>query len=147
MTTGELAEHLQGAILNSAEKSAELVENVMLGAMAVDPGPQYFGRKANKAVVVRGERNDMQLAVLETSTKCLILSGNVAPHRAVLYGAEVKGIPVILTKGDTIATVTGIEDALGKSKFNQEKKLPRLIEIMEQHFNLQALYKGLGLAS
>lgn len=144
LTVGELAEHVQGEILNCAEKSAELVDNFMLGAMCVDPGPQYFGRKTNKAVVVRGERPDMQLAALETSTKCLILSGNTAPIPDVVYRAEDKGIPIILVKGDTMATVTSIEDALSKTRFNQEKKLPKLAEIMEQYFDFQALYRGLG---
>ncbi|HEX74118.1 MAG TPA: phosphotransacetylase family protein [Dehalococcoidia bacterium] len=146
LTVGELAEYIQGEILNSTEKSIEIVENLMLGAMCVDPGPQYFSRKANKAVVVRGERPDMQLAALETSIRCLVLSGDAAPIPAVLYRAEDKSIPIILTRGDTIATVTSIEDALGKTRFNQEKKLPKLTEIMEQHFNFQALYQGLGLA-
>jgi len=147
LTIGELAEHIQGETLNCAEKSAELIENFMLGAMCVDPGPEYFGRKTNKAVVVRGERPDMQLAALDTSTKCLVLSGNVAPIPAVLYSAEEKGIPIILTKSNVIATVMNIEEALGKARFNQEKKLSKLIEIVEQHLNFQAVYKGLGLTA
>ena len=146
LTVGELAEHIGGEILNCAEKSSELVEDFMLGAMTVDSGLDYFGRKANKAVVVRGERPDMQLAALETSTKCLVVSG-VPPIHTVLRRAEDKGIPIILTKGDTISTVNSIELALGKTRFNQEKKLPRLGEIMEQQFNFQAVYKGLGLTS
>jgi len=147
LTIGELAEHIQGEILNSAEESVELVENFMLGAMCVDPGPEYFGRKTNKAVVVRSERPDMQLAALETSTRCLILSGNTAPIPTVLYRAEDERIPIILAKADTIATVATIEQALGKTRFNQEKKLPRLTEIMEQHFDFKAVYRGLGLAA
>ncbi len=145
LTIGELAEHIQGEILNCAEEAVGLVENLMLGAMCLDSGPEYFGRKTNKAVVVRGERPDMQLAALETSMRCLVLSGNTAsPITTVLHKAESKGIPIILAKGDTIATVTGIEDALGKTRFSQERKLPRLAEIMEQHFNFQAVAKGLG---
>jgi len=146
LTIGELAEHVQGEILNSTEKSAELAENFMLGAMVVDPGPEYFGRKANKVVIVRGERPDMQLAALETSTRCLVLSGNTSPIPDVLHRAEAKKIPIILAEGDTTALVTRIEDALDKTRFHQEKKLPKLIGIMEQHFNFQAVYKGLGLA-
>ena len=146
LTIGELAEHIQGEILNCAEKSVELAENFMLGAMVVDPGPEYFARKTNKVVVVRGERPDMQLAALETSTRCLVLSGNKAPIPAVLARAEDKKIPIILARGDTTAIVMSIEDALGKARFHQEKKLPKLTEIMEEHFNFQAVYKGLGLA-
>ncbi len=146
LTIGELAEHIEGEILNSTEKSAELAENFMLGAMVVDPGPEYFGRKANKVVIVRGERPDMQLAALETSTRCLVLSGNTSPIPDVLHRAEDKKIPIILAKGDTTALVTSIEDALGKTRFHQEKKLPKLTEIMEQHFNFQAVYRELGLS-
>jgi len=145
LTVGELAEHIGGEILNCAEKSSELVEDFMLGAMTVDSGLDYFGRKANKAVVVRGERPDMQLAALETSTRCLVVNG-VPPIHTVLRRAEDRGIPIILTKGDTVSAVNSIELALGKTRFNQEKKLSRLGEIMEQQFNFQALYRGLGLA-
>ncbi len=147
LTIGELAEHIQGEILNNHEKSAGLVENFMLGAMCIDPGPVYFGRKANKVAVLRGERADMQLAALETSTRCLVLSGDTAPNPSVLYRAEDKKIPVILTKDDVNGIVTSIEDALAKTRFNQENKLPKLTEIMEQNFDFEAMYKGLGLAN
>jgi len=146
LSVSELAECLQGEILNCAEKSEELVENLMLGAVTIDPGPEYFGRKANKAVVVRGERPDMQMAALETSTRCLILSGNIAPMPAVQYRAEDKSVPIIVVKSDTATTVMAIEDALNKTRFNQEKKLPKLAEIMEKHFSFQTVYHGLDLA-
>ena len=145
LTIGELAEHIQGEVLNNHEKSAELVENFMLGALCVDPGPVYFGRKANKVAVLRSERSDMQLAALETSTRCLVLSGDTAPNPSVLYRAEDKEVPVILTKDDLNNIVTNIEEALAKTRFNQENKLAKLIEIMEQNFDFEAMYKGLGL--
>ena len=146
LSVGELAEHVQGEILSSTDKSAELVENLMLGAMVVDAGPAYFGRKANKAVVIRSERPDMQLAALETSTRCLVLTGNTAPKPPVLYRAEEKNVPIILARNDVATVATNIEDALGKTRFNQENKLPKLIEIMQQYFDFQTVYRGLGLA-
>ena len=66
ITIGEVAAAIQGEILNNAEKSPELVENIMLGAMSVDSGLEYFGRKGNKAVIVKNDRPDLQLAALET---------------------------------------------------------------------------------
>ncbi|MFC1918553.1 DRTGG domain-containing protein [Chloroflexota bacterium] len=147
LTIGELAAHIQGEILCGAEKSADLVENVMLGAMCVDPGPDYFGRKANKAVIVRGERPDMQMAALETSTRCLVLTGGIEPKPVVLFQAGEKNIPVILAQDDTTTVVKNIEDALSEISFSQDNKLPKLSEIMERNFDFQAVYKGLGLAS
>ena len=146
-TIGELAEHIQGEILSGAEKSADLVENFMLGAMCVDPGPEYFSRKANKGVVVRSERPDMQMAALETTTRCLVLTGSTAPNPVVLARAAEKNVPVITARDDVTTIVTNIEDTLGKTRFNQKNKLPKLTEIMEQHFDFQTVYKGLGLTS
>jgi len=147
ITIGELAECIQGEVLNSAEQSGELVENLMLGALTVDPGPEYFGRKSSKAVMVRSNRPDMQLAALETATRCLVLCGDTPPIESVRYGAEAKKIPIILTKTDITAAVNNIELALDKSRFNHEKKLPKLIEFTEQYLSFQAVYRGLGLAN
>jgi len=146
LTIAELAELIEGKIVNDAGKSAELVENYMLGALGVDSGLDYFGRKVNKAVVVRGERPDMQLAALETSTRCLVISGDGSPIYDVRHSAEDKAIPIIVTDEDTAFVMDSVEQALGTTKFNQEKKMPRLAEIMEQQLDFQALYKGLGLA-
>jgi len=146
LTIGELAEHLHGEILNSAEQSAELVENYMLGAMIVDSGLEYFGRKTNKAAVLKGDRPDMQLAALETPTSCLVLSGETAITDDVSYRAENRKVPVIATKEEVPAIIASIEDAVGEARFHQEKKLPRLTEIMEQHCDFTAIYQGLGLA-
>jgi len=139
LTVGEIAQRVDGQILNDAAKSDEVVESFMLGAMVLEPGPEYFGRMANKAAVLRSGRPDMQLAALETSTRCLVLSGGQEPTYPVITSAKDKGIPIILTRGDTDSIVNTLELALGKPRFNQEKKLPRLLEIMEKHFNFEAL--------
>ncbi|MBM4433150.1 MAG: phosphotransacetylase family protein [Chloroflexi bacterium] len=146
LTVGELAEQLKGKIINSSEKSNDVVENIMLGSMYVDSGLEYFGRKNNKAVIVKGERPDMQMAALETSTNCLVLTDNKKPIPAVLHKAEEKKVSLIQVKENLTATVTAVEGAPGKSRFNGEAKLSRLTEIMTQHFNFAAVYQGLGLA-
>ena len=96
--------------------------------------------------MVRSDRPDIQLASLETSTKCLVLSGGMTPAYGVLQKAQNKGIPLILAQSDTSDVVTIIEDALGRTRFKQERKLSKLAEIMGQHLDFQAVYRGLGLA-
>ena len=140
VTVGELADSIKGEVLNNAEKVAEVVESFMLGAMVVDSGLDYFGRKNNKAAVVRGDRPDMQLAALETSTRCLVLSGSKEPPvSSVLQKAENRGIPVISTESAIDDIIAGIEDILGKTRLNQEKKLPKLAEIIKQNLDVQAI--------
>jgi BioD-like phosphotransacetylase family protein len=140
VTVGELAESIQGKMLNNAEKAAELVENFMLGALVVDAGPDYFGRKSQKAAVVRGDRPDMQMAALETSTRCLVLSGSKEPPiHNVLEKAESRGIPIVTTENTIDDIVKTIENALSQSRINQEKKLPKLAELTKQHLDLKSV--------
>ena len=137
ITVGELAQGICGNILNNSEKKDELVENYMLGAMVVDSGLDYFGRKINKAAVIRLDRPDMQLAALETPTRCLILSGGSAtPPYTVLQKAEIKEIPVIATDCSTGDVIDIVEESLVKARCNQAKKIPTLVEMIKQNLDL-----------
>ena len=141
----DLAQVLNGEILTAPEKTDEIVENVMVGAMTVDSGVMYFNRKGNKAVVVRGERADMQLAALETPTRCLIVTDNVKPLPFVIVRAQEKHVPVIMVKQDTSAAIDGIEEALTKASFWSGRKLEMFGEVLDNYFDFQALYSELGL--
>lgn len=142
ITVGELAESVQGKILNNAEKSGELVENFMLGAMVVDSGLDYFGRKSNKAAIVRQDRPDMQLAALETSTKCLVLTGSTdksGPVYNVLQKAEARGIPIVTTGVEAKDIIASLESTLLSTRLNQEKKLSRLAEMVKQNLDIKTV--------
>ncbi len=146
ITTGQLARYVRGDILNNMEKSAELVENLMVGAMVVDSGPSYFGRKINKAALIRSERPDMQMAALETPTRCLVLAGSTSPKPVVRERAAEKNVPIIQTGDDINTVINNIEEALVNNRFNQENKIPKLVESIEQNFDFQKINRGLGIA-
>lgn len=135
ITVAELAEVLGGKILNNPEKSGELIEHFMLGAMTFDSGLDYFSLRDNKAVILREERPDMQMAALQTSTRCMVLSGGGQPIPVVAQQAALKKIPLISASGDVPFLVTVLEKALSQVKFNQEKKLPRLVELLKQNLD------------
>ncbi|MFQ5827279.1 MAG: DRTGG domain-containing protein [Dehalococcoidia bacterium] len=148
MTVGELAQYLGGQILNGDGGLDELVENLMVGALCLDPAPLYLNRRANKAVITRSGRSDVQLAALETPTRCLVLTGDTdQPNLQVMIQAEEKGVPIIQVEPDTLDILTSLEGALSQVRFRQEKKMGRLQELMHEHFDFEALSRGLGLAS
>ncbi|MDD4859444.1 MAG: DRTGG domain-containing protein [Dehalococcoidales bacterium] len=139
-TVGELAQTIAGKVLNNEEKANDLVENLMLGALVVDSGPEYFARKDKKAAVIRGDRPDMQLAVLETATKCLVLSNSSqSPIPNVMIKANRKSVPIILSEKSTDAVITAIEDMLANARFNREGKIDRLAAIIQQHLDFKII--------
>jgi BioD-like phosphotransacetylase family protein len=145
ISVGQLAEGLGAEMVCCPETSEELVEYLMVGAMNVDSALTYFRRKPNKAVITGGDRSDIQLAALETSTKCLILTGNLPPSPLILGRAEEVGVPVILTKQDTLTAVEIIEQFFGKTRLHQEKKVQRFQEMLGERFDFNALYADLKL--
>jgi len=145
ISVSELTEALNAEILCCPEHADELVEYLMVGAMSVDSALTYFRRKPNKAVITGGDRPDIQLAALETSTKCLILTGNLRPSPIILGRAEEVGVPMILAKQDTLTVVEVIERYFGKTRFHQEKKVQRFQEMLDERFDFEALYQALKL--
>ena len=144
-TVGELADGLGAEILVRADLRDELVENLMVGAMGVDQALRYFRRRANKAVITGGDRSDIQSAALETSTKCLILTGNLEPAGVILARAEEAGVAVMLAPQDTLTAIEIAESYFGRSRFQQRAKIDAFRQLMDQRFDLARLYEALGL--
>jgi uncharacterized protein len=144
VSVAEIAVALGAEIISSKEKSGDLVENVMLGAMTPDSAREYYNRKRNKAVVTRSERPDMQLAALDTSTRCLIVTKQ-KPSMPVMVKAEDKKVPVIVVNKDIAEVVAAIEQAFAKSRFQHMQKLTVLAAILDSRFDFKALNSALAL--
>lgn len=145
-TIGELADGLNAEILVHAGMRDELVESLMVGAMGVDQALRYFRRRPNKAVITGGDRSDIQSAALETSTKCLILTGNLHPSVAVLSRAEELGVAVLLAPQDTLSAIEIAESYFGRSRFQQQAKIETFQDMMDERFDFERLYQVLGIA-
>ncbi len=104
-----------------------------------------FRRQQNKVVITGGDRTDIQLAALETSTAALVLTGNLKPSPLILDQAEKLGVPVLLVETSTMETVEKIEQSIGKTRLGQTEKLETFQHLMEENIKLDAIYDVLGL--
>ncbi|HID96537.1 MAG TPA: phosphotransacetylase family protein [Candidatus Latescibacteria bacterium] len=144
VSVGELADYLGGQVLCCEDRLDELCERFMIGAMNVESALRYFRKAANKAVITGGDRPDIQLAALETPTKCVILSGNLYPTAVILAKAQEVGVPMILVSEDTLSIVQRIESLLGKPKIKGEKKIQRGRELFMKNVDFERLCRVLG---
>ncbi len=145
VTIEELVNTLKGKILCCENKKSEIIETFMVGAMGQEKALRFFRRKRDKAVITGGDRADIQLAALETPTKCLILTGNFYPSPFVLSRAEELGVPVILVPDDTFTVVDKTEHLLGRVRVHEPEKVSRLLKLLKKHVNLDALFEVLGV--
>lgn len=147
VSVSDLVSKLGGRVISGQEHMDELVENVMVGAMSVENALNYFRRKPNKVVITGGDRPDIQLAALETSTKCLVLTGNLNPSPLILGRAEELGVPVVLVQQDTLTAAGLVEQAFTEVQFHEEKKLKRFERMLDAHLDYDGLREDLGLSS
>jgi BioD-like phosphotransacetylase family protein len=96
LTVGEVIDVLEAQVLTGDRLRDHLIEHMSVGAMSVESALPRFRRLMNKAVITGGDRTDLQMAALETSTTCLVLTGNLQPNSAVITRAEELGVAVLL---------------------------------------------------
>ena len=134
---------LNGDIICSKEKADKLIEHLSIGAMDVDSAMRYFRKTPNKAVITGAHRTDIQLAALETSTRCLILTGGQMPNNIIIGKAEMAGVPIMVVKDDTLTTVEKLERAIAMLHVSGSGKIEKAREMFEERFDYNLFIKKL----
>lgn len=108
-TVAEFHDVLHGEVLAAPDHMNRLVEEVLVGTMTIESALGYLRRAPNKALITGGDRSDMALTALETSTSVIVFTGGLYPDVRVLSRAEEKGVPVILVHEDTYTTIENLQ--------------------------------------
>lgn len=147
LSVEELRDVLHAEVLTKESNMAAMVETLTVGAMTADAALHRFREQTNKAVITGGDRTDIQLAALETSTTCLILTGNLKPSPLIVKQAESFGVPILLVRENTMETVEAIENIFGKTRLGQPDKLAEFEALVEENVDFVRLYRNLGIKS
>ncbi len=145
VTVKQLVQQLDAEILCRPDRLDLMVESLSIGAMNVNSALEYFRRGNNMAVVTGGDRADIQLAALETSTQCLILTGHLAPQTFILSRAEDLEIPILSVDLDTLTTVEIIDRAFGQVRLKEPIKINCARELFGNHCDINRLISLLGI--
>jgi len=141
----ELVEALDGRVLCAGDKLDALAEDFSIGAMNASAALRIFQRIPNKAVITGGDRADIQLAALQTSTRCLVLTGDLYPNERILTQAEDLGVPVILVAKDTGTTAEICERLHGHLSLHSERKISRARKLVDECIDWDVLHERLGI--
>jgi uncharacterized protein len=142
----ELVRQLDAEVLCRPDRLDLMVEELTIGAMNVNSALKYFRKANNMAVITGGDRTDIQLAALETSTQCLILTGHIPPSPAIKSKAEDLEIPILSVDLDTLTTVEIVDQAFGQVRLQETVKVECIRQMIAQHFDIDRLLGHLGLA-
>jgi len=145
VTIREIVEALGATVLTAEDRLDDTVEAFMVGAMGQDKALRFFRRKANKAVITGGDRADVQLAALETSTRCIVLTGSMPPDPLVASRAEDLGVPMLMVDSDTLTAVERMEALLGRVHLHDPVKAARIRRMLESEADLARLFRSAGI--
>jgi BioD-like phosphotransacetylase family protein len=141
----ELVHQLDACVLCREDRLDLMVESLTVGAMNVNSALEYFRQRQNMAVVTGGDRTDLQLAALESSTNCLILTGHTPPQQLILARAEDLEIPILTVDFDTLTTVEIVDKAFGTVRLHESIKVECMQNLIEEHFQIDKLLSKLNL--
>lgn len=110
---------------------AQTCDHLVIAPIASDAGQPYFRRFESKAVVVRFDKTDQHLAAMRGDPEFLILTGGRMPSGYLFDAASANGVPVLLSRTDTENTVIALEGIFDHTRFQGERKLERMAELLE----------------
>lgn len=145
VSVDELVHQLQAEVLCRRDRLDLMVESLAIGAMNVNSALRYFGQRRNMAVVTGGDRVEIQLAALESSTQCLILTGKLPPPVFILSKAEELEIPILSVDLDTLTTVEIVNRTFGQVRLHEPIKVECIRQLMAEHFDIDRFLSQLGL--
>lgn len=141
----ELNDMLGGKVLCCHDRLGNIVEHFLIGAMEVDKASEYFRKTKNNAVIVGGDRADIQLSAIESDTECLILTGDMYPNETIIARAEQKNIPIIVIRDDTYTAAKKIEKLSTRLRLKNKAKVARGTDLVVEKVNFPLLYEKLGI--
>jgi BioD-like phosphotransacetylase family protein len=145
ITVEELNEMLGGKVLCCHDRLNNLIERFLIGAMQVDRATEYFKMTKNNAVIVGGDRADIQLSAIESGTECLVLTGELYPSELIVSRAEQKNIPIIVIRDDTYTVAKKVERLSVRLRLRDKAKVAHGTELVMKNVNFPLLYKHLGI--
>ncbi len=140
-TVAEFYDALHGELLAAPDQLNRLVEEVIIGTMTIESALGYLRRAPNKALITGGDRSDMALTALETSTSVIIFTGGLYPDVRVLSQAEEKGVPVILVHEDTYTTVENLQSVYRSIHPKNKEAIEIVRSNMDQYVDIEPILK------
>jgi len=133
---------LNAEMLNDCEDVRNLVESVVVGAMAVQNAKKYFNRGV--LLITPGDREDMILAAAgATQLVGVVLTGGFRPSEPVLKVIRQLEFPVLLAKDDSYAVASKVHDLTIKTSPHDTEKISLIRDIIAEHVDVQKILKSL----
>ncbi|MCX6650634.1 MAG: DRTGG domain-containing protein [Methanomassiliicoccales archaeon] len=140
-TVKEVVEAISADVVVGEDHLDRIVEGVFIGAMTMETALKYMRRHRRKAIITGGDRSDIQLAALSTDTSCLILTGGLYPANQVVSKAYEKGVPILVTRYDTLSASDMVEHLIARIEPEDTEKVRLVEKAILDNVDLEEVYR------
>lgn len=141
-------EELKAELLNRPQRFNNLVDNVVVGAMAVHNALPFF--KNGVLLITPGDREDLILAAATAMLKetgqtlaGIVLTGGLRPNDTVLKVINELPYPVLLAKKDSYQVASEVHDLIVKTRPDDLEKIKVIRDLIARHVDVDALVNAI----
>ncbi|MDL2316132.1 AAA family ATPase [Desulfovibrio sp. OttesenSCG-928-A18] len=137
----DLARGLNGRVVAGNAHAGSMIKGFVIGTMQVDNFMMHLRRRKGSAVIVGGDRSDLQLAALYEDCPCIILTGNITPTELIRAGAESKGVTLVVVREDTYTVARGMSRILKSKKLRELNQIRLGVQLVEDSVDMPGLMR------
>jgi len=135
-----LSDSLVAKVIGGERGLKNTVKHIFVGAMSADDAIRSpLFKKENKVIITGGDRSDMIVAALETSSAGVVLTDNIYPPSNIISMAENKNIPLLLVGGDTYQVASRVDEMEPLLTKDDSEKIELLGKLIKTHINLEGV--------
>ncbi len=140
-TVDDISNSLTTSKIIGDQNTDKIIENYLIGGFVLDWGPEYFSTRKNVALVVRGDRPDVQLSALQSGTlNVLIATNNITPVEYVIYEAKKLKIPIVIVEENTEESIGKLSDSFENYAFDHNDKVLHSNKLLNENINFEELF-------
>lgn len=146
---GAVREELKARLLNRPARMNNLVDSVVVGAMAVQNALPFF--RKGVLLITPGDREDLILAAATAMLKetgqtlsGIVLTGGLRPNDTVLKVIYELPYPVLLAQEDSYQVASRVHDHIVKTRPDDLDKINVIRDLIARHVDVDALLKAIN---
>ena len=143
-----VCEELKAELLNQPTRLNNLVDDVVVGAMAVQNAVQFF--KQGVLLITPGDREDLILAAATAmlqgtgeSLAGIVLTGGLRPSNTVLKVINELPYPVLLATDDSYVVASKVHDLTVKTRPADLDKINVIRDLVAKNVDIDALHRAI----
>ncbi|MBI3417807.1 MAG: AAA family ATPase [Verrucomicrobia bacterium] len=144
-----LRDDLGAEVLNASENMRNLVERVVVGAMAVGHVMKSLTKGA--LIITPGDREDIILAAATTllahatdGLAGIVLTGNLRPGADVMKVVQNLPFPVLLAREEIYQVASRIHDHTVKTRPSDTQKIDLIRDLVAKHVDFKKILKAIN---